>query len=99
MTKQIQKILEVRLPQRLYTKWTNQRSKALSHGIILQHEFIDYPVPTHLQIHQSILLYGLSSDDVRHWILSDKRLKTKQNRNILVYMRMVRDSNINYITY
>lgn len=99
MTKQTQKILDVRLPQRLYTNWTNQRSKVLSHGIILQHEFKDYPVPTHIQIHQSIILYGLQSEDIKNWILSDKRLKNKQNRNILVYMRMVRDSNINYITY
>lgn len=99
MTKQIQKILEVRLPLRQYQDWITRRYNALSRGIILQHEFKDYPVPTHLQIHQSILLYGLQSDDIKSWILSDTRLKKKQNRNILVYMRMCRDSTINYITY
>lgn len=85
------KILEVRIPLKQYLSWISRRRAAIAQGIILQHDFIDYPVPTHMQIHQSIILYGLSSEDIKHWIKSDKRFTKPMHRNILVYLRMVRD--------
>lgn len=85
-------ILTVRLSRRLYDRWIAVRSGARG----IEYVYTDYPIPTQLQIHQMIIIRDLSRDDIDRWIRSDKRLTKPCNRRVLVYLRMCRDSLIEY---
>ena len=85
-------ILTVRLSRRLYDRWIAVRSGAIG----IEYVYTDYPIPTQLQIHQMIIIRDLSRDGIADWIKSDKRLLKPCNRQVLVYLRMCRDSIIEY---
>ena len=85
-------VLTVRLSRRLYGRWIAARSNAKG----IDYVYTDYPVPNELQTHQMIIVRELSRDDVDRWIRSDKRLLKPGNRQVLVYLRLVRDSIIEY---
>jgi hypothetical protein len=84
--------LTVRLSRRLYDRWTAARSRAKG----IEYIYTDYPVPNELQIHQIIIVRELSREDIDRWIRSDKRLMKPCNRQVLVYLRLARDSIIEY---
>jgi hypothetical protein len=85
-------ILTVRLSRRLYDRWIAVRSGARG----IEYAYSDYPIPTQLQIHQMIIIRDLSRCDIDMWIRSDKRLAKPCNRQVFVYLRLVRDSIIEY---
>lgn len=85
-------VLTVRISRKLYDRWIKSTSRAKGIG----YDYLAYPVPTQLQIHQMIIVRDLSRDDIAEWIKSDKRLLKPCNRQVLVYMRLVRDSVIEY---
>ena len=85
-------VLTVRLSRRLCYRWIAARSNAKG----IEYAYTDYPVPNELQIHQMIIIRELSRCDIDMWIRSDKRLAKPCNRQVLVYLRMCRDSTIDY---
>ena len=85
-------VLTVRLSRRLYDRWIAVRSNAKG----IDYVYADYPIPTEMQIHQMIIILELSRDGIADWIKSDKRLAKPCHRQVLVYLRLARDSIIEY---